>query len=158
MIRLHASAVVLREWGVLIRGESGAGKTGLALALIDKMLIKQQFAALVGDDWVTVTARGARLVAEGDAKTAGVAERRGLGLVRAPHLPRAVVALVVDLSATNEPPPRMPAAEDLRTRVEGLEIPRLGLTHALSFESCAALIMDALVSLATIGRPFVDFP
>jgi len=158
MIRLHASAVVLREWGVLIRGDSGAGKTSLALALIENMLPKQQFAALVGDDWVTLTARGARLVAEGAANTAGLAERRGLGLVRAPHLEEAVVSLVVDLSATKEPPPRMPGADDLCTRVGGVEVARLGLTHAFSVESCASVVTDALVSMATNGSPHVDFP
>jgi HPr kinase/phosphorylase len=158
LIRVHASAVVLREWGVVIRGESGAGKTSLALALIEKTLLKQQFAAIIGDDRVNLTALGGRLVAQRRAKTAGLAERRGLGLVRAPHLAAAVVALVVDLRATKEPPQRMPEAGALRTRVGGVEVARLALTHALSVESCAALVLDALVSLATIGSSHVDFP
>ena len=158
MISLHASAVVLREWGVVIRGDSGAGKTSLALALIENMLRKQQFAALIGDDRVDLTALGARLVAHGRAKTAGLAERRGLGLVRTPHLARAVVALVVDLSATKEPSPRLPEAEAYRTSLAGVDVARMALTHALSVESGVALVMDALVSLGTIGRAHVDFP
>ena len=158
MSHVHASAVILGEAGVLIRGAPGSGKTSLALALIEKTLMKQMFAALVGDDWVTLTAHDGRLVASGAARTAGLAERRGLGLVRVPAVGACVVSLVVDLAAISDPPRRMPAATEWTAKVEGVAAERLTLTHGSSVELNAAAVIEALVNMATIGAARVDFP
>jgi HPr kinase/phosphorylase len=121
--RIHASAVAIGEAGVLIRGRSGSGKSTLALALIALARQGGSFARLVGDDRIALSARAGRLLARPVAPLEGLVERRGLGLTPEPYLPAVVVRLVVDLAA--EEPARMPEAEDLVTRLAGIDLPRL---------------------------------
>jgi serine kinase of HPr protein (carbohydrate metabolism regulator) len=91
---IHASAVVVGDRGVLVRGASGAGKSSLALALVAAFGAR---AVLVADDRVALSAAGGRLVATAPAAIAGAMEVRGLGIIAAPHLSPAVIDLVVDL-------------------------------------------------------------
>ena len=48
--RVHASALVVGEAGVLIRGPSGSGKSSLALALLALADNRRSFVRLIGDD------------------------------------------------------------------------------------------------------------
>src|SRR5262245_7740837 len=99
---IHASAVLVGARAVLIRGPAGAGKSRLALALIDAARGGQlAFAALVGDDRVHLEAVHGRLLVRPAATLAGLVEVRGLGIRRLPIEPVAVVGLVVDLAATD---------------------------------------------------------
>ncbi len=96
---LHATAVVIGGRGVLLTGASGAGKSDLALRLIDRGAI------LLADDYVELADERGVLVATAPQATAGLIEIRGIGLVPCEHLPKGAVALVVDLDT---PPDRMP--------------------------------------------------
>ena len=49
---VHATAIVIGETGVLIRGRSGSGKSSLALALVARVRLAGGFAAFVADDRV----------------------------------------------------------------------------------------------------------
>lgn len=120
---IHATTVALGEQGVLIRGASGTGKSGLALALIALAGSQGRFARLVADDRTALGATGGRLLARPVAPLEGLIERRGLGLTPEPHQPAVVVRLIVDLSG--EEPVRMPEPEDLVDRLEGIDLPRL---------------------------------
>ena len=75
---------------LLIEGPPGAGKSSLALALIDRG------ATLVGDDAVTLDRRGEAVHALPPPNTAGLVEIRNVGIVEMPttHGP---VALVLSL-------------------------------------------------------------
>lgn len=121
---IHATAVVCNGVGVLLRGPSGSGKSALALALIAHAQDIGGFSALVGDDRVWARAAGGRLVVSGSAPLAGVIERRGIGLVSAPNEPACVIALVVELSAREGAPPRLPSEPDI-VEIEGVRLPRL---------------------------------
>ncbi|MFO1209558.1 MAG: serine kinase [Amaricoccus sp.] len=90
-LTVHGSAVAFAGRGILILGASGAGKSQLALGLIGRG------AALVADDRVVLTRRGAALVATAPAAIAGLVEARGLGILRLPAVPEAPLALVLDL-------------------------------------------------------------
>lgn len=95
-IHLHATCVALPDgdggWsGVLLRGAPGAGKSDLALRLIDGG------ARLVADDQTVLRRAGAVLVASPPAALAGKMEVRGLGILEVPHLPSVAVVLVCDL-------------------------------------------------------------
>jgi serine kinase of HPr protein (carbohydrate metabolism regulator) len=76
---------------VLIEGEPGSGKSGLALALIDRG------AQLIGDDGVILVPDGARLLARPHPNTRGLIEVRNLGLLDFPVCDEAAVVLVVRL-------------------------------------------------------------
>ncbi len=122
-LKLHATAVVLGDRAVLIRGEAGSGKTSLGLALI--AAAPPVFARLLGDDRVVARPAGGRLVLRPDPAIAGFVERRGLGLTPEPHEPAAIAALVVDLEAG--PVARLPEAEAMVVEIAGISLPRLSL-------------------------------
>lgn len=89
---LHATCV---EWfgrGVLIRGKSGAGKSDLALRLIDAG------AALVADDQVLLE----NGIASAPARLQGLLEVRGFGIVKLPFAETTTIALTVDLCSADE--------------------------------------------------------
>jgi len=111
---IHASCVVLRragdafgapaDCGVLLLGESGAGKSDLALRLISAG------AQLVADDRVALFVRDGALWAHPPKTLAGLIEVRGVGILSLPFDPDARIGLVVQLVA-REKMPRMPAPE-----------------------------------------------
>jgi serine kinase of HPr protein (carbohydrate metabolism regulator) len=121
---VHASAVLTGARAVLIRGGAGAGKSKLALALIDAAQTGLlAFARLVGDDRVHLEPCHGRLLVMPAAALAGLIEVRGLGIRRLAHEPVAVVGLVVDLEANDAE--RLP--ESSETVICGMTVPRLAV-------------------------------
>jgi HPr kinase/phosphorylase len=121
---LHASCIVIGESGILIRGASGAGKSSLAASLVSRARERGTFAAWVADDRVIVTAYRGRLIAAPHPLIAGRFEARGLGILREPHEPRAVLRLLVDLKDNIE---RLPVDSDLEALVADVAVQRLPL-------------------------------
>jgi HPr kinase/phosphorylase len=122
---VHASAVLVGARAVLIRGPAGAGKSRLALGLIqtaDCGLLT--FARLVGDDRVELAACHGRLLARPAPALAGLIEVRGLGIRRVDYEPVAVVGLVVDLAVAEAE--RLPGTAE-EVEVFGIIIPRLAV-------------------------------
>jgi len=137
---VHASAVLAGARAVLIRGPAGAGKSQLALALIqaaDAGLLR--FARLVGDDRVHLEAHHGRLLVRPAAALAGLIEVRGLGIRRLDCEPMAVVGLVVDLAA--EDAERLPAASE--TVLLGVPLRRLAV--AAGADALAPVLALALL-------------
>jgi len=95
---IHASCVSVKGKGVVILGESGAGKSDLALRLID------EGARLVADDQTELSVEKGRLMARAPRRIAGLIEVRGLGIVAHPFAKTAAIALVVKLAV----PERLP--------------------------------------------------
>jgi serine kinase of HPr protein (carbohydrate metabolism regulator) len=120
---IHATTIVLGEAGILIRGESGAGKSTFARHLIAAAASRGIFARLVADDRSRIEQRHGRLLARGVEAIAGLIEIRGIGLVRQEVEPAAVVGLIVDLSETR--PERLPEPDDLTATLCGISLPRL---------------------------------
>lgn len=87
----QATCVAIDGRAIMIEGPPGAGKSSLALALIDRG------AVLVGDDGVALEQDGVRLLVSPVADTAGLLEVRGLGLITMPVLAAIPVALVIVL-------------------------------------------------------------
>lgn len=157
----HATCVVLGEAGVLIRGESGAGKSSLALALLDRARLAGGFAALVADDRVRVALHHGRLVARPHPRLAGRIEVRGLGIREAADLghaalPACVLRLVVDLVPAS---PRLPEPEAGRTRILGLDLPRLAVDRPLRDSGLApGLVLAALLAALFAGAGVASQP
>ncbi len=143
--QIHATCVALPEGGVLLRGESGAGKSDLALRLIDGG------ARLVADDRVELARAGDRLIARAPATIAGLIEARGVGILRLPPerlTPEAAIVLIVDLVD----PARMERLPDAtREDLLGVSLRRIALA---AFESSTpAKIRLALRASGSASSP-----
>ena len=122
---VHANALVLGAFGLLLRGPSGAGKSALTLQLVADWRAHGAFAALVGDDRVALEARNGRLIARPHPSIRGIIEARGLGLMRVAYEPACVLRAVVDLLASGESPKRYPDEADATTELSGVTLPRM---------------------------------
>ena len=108
---LHATTVAIDGRAVVIEGASGAGKSDLALRLIDRG------AMLISDDRSLLVRVGAVLMARAPDRMGGRIEVRGVGLAAVPHVAEAPVALLVRLESEA---PRVP--ERRRRTIAGVEI------------------------------------
>ncbi len=150
----HASAVLVGNRAVLIRGPSGSGKSRLAFDLILAGRTGQiPEAMLIGDDRVHLQVIKGQLAVRPARELAGLIEIRGLGIRRCAFAEQAIVGLLVDLSA--EDAERLPAAEALQANIAGVKIPRIpvGLSFAPLPMVIAALTMAAS---SPPGQPAVD--
>lgn len=121
---VHASAVLVGDTAVLIRGPSGSGKSRLAFALILAGRARQIPAAiLVGDDRVNLSEQHGRLIVRPAPALTGLIELRGLGIRRCAFAPSAPVGLVVDLAAADAA--RFPPAESTHTIIQGVRLERM---------------------------------
>ena len=90
MILRQSTAVVIAGRALLIEGPPGAGKSSLALSLIDRG------ATLIGDDGIALEEREGTLWALPAPATTGLIELRNVGMVTLPTS-SAPIALVLDL-------------------------------------------------------------
>jgi hypothetical protein len=90
-VNVHASCVAIGAAGVLLLGKPGAGKSDLALRLID------EGARLVADDRTILFTRRGRLYGKSPDSIRGLIEIRGLGIVELPSRANVKIALVVKL-------------------------------------------------------------
>lgn len=131
---IHASCVVIGEAGVLIRGRSGSGKSTLAREMVLHTLQAGRFGCLVSDDRTRLRAKHGRLLGSPVEPLAGHLEIHGLGIVRQPYEPSAVIRLAIDLA---EDPPRLPEADDRNIVLCGVMLPRIRMRAGASFASIA---------------------
>ncbi len=117
---MHASCVLVGRSAVLIRGNSGSGKSRLALALIEALPAR---ARLVADDRVHLVAANGRLLASAPDAIKGQIEIRGIGLRAVDYEPLALVTLVVDLGAPDAA--RMPEDAARSVEISGVILSRL---------------------------------
>ena len=132
---VHASTVASNGRAVLIAGRSGAGKSDLALRLLDRGF------TLVSDDQTIIRRDGDRLIATPPPTIAGKLEIRGIGIVEVSYESDVPVALVVELSSELA---RLP--EDGRQRtILGISVPLIAV-DALTASAAAkvALGLDQL--------------
>lgn len=116
----RGTCVARRSAAVLIEGPPGAGKSDLALRLIDRGW------QLIADDYTEVAVAGGKLTARAPGAIAGLIEARGVGLMRVGAARPARVRLVVRLVSRGKVP-RLPSPA--RRAVAGVAIPLLRL-HA----------------------------
>ena len=132
---LHATCVAIDGRGVLLIGGSGAGKSDLALRLIDRG------AELVSDDGTIIEARDGRLYATAPTTIAGRIEVRGLGIIDLPARAEAPLALILALDQTV---PRMPDERLPVRTIEQIDLPVLAFAP---FESSAPVKVEKALLL-----------
>lgn len=91
-VTIHATCVNLKSRTVLLVGDSGAGKSDLALRLIDLG------GQLVADDQVVVSQMDGLVMASAPPQLAQMLEVRGVGIFKFPNfLTRSAISFVVQL-------------------------------------------------------------
>lgn len=118
---------------VLIAGASGAGKSDLALRLIDRG------ARLVSDDYTVLRREGDRLIASAPATIAGRIEIRGVGIVAMEPLAEAPVCLLINLEAAPERLPEPRTAAFLEVCVPAIGLAALEASAAIKVEAALGL-------------------
>jgi serine kinase of HPr protein (carbohydrate metabolism regulator) len=147
---VHGTCVALGTAAALLRGDSGSGKSDLALRFLALPPGDEGEPRLIADDQVRI-ARGSsgELFASPPPSIAGKLEVRGLGIVDVPYRAEARLRLVVDL-ATEKDVPRMAPDPLEHVTLAGVAVPRLLLAP---FESSAPLKLKlALLQAASRGN------
>jgi HPr kinase/phosphorylase len=137
---VHATAIAIEGDAILLRGPPGAGKSDLALRLIEGG------ARLRADDQTLLRRTDDHLLVRAPAEIAGPIEVRGVGVVRVDSLDEALLALVVDL---------VPSAQVERVPDNRFEVV-LGLTIPLM--ALAPFEVSAAAKLCLAWRAFVVPP
>lgn len=132
---IHASCVAIGRKGVLLLGASGAGKSDIALQLIDGG------ATLVADDRTILFVKSGALHAKAPASIKGLIEIRGVGIAKMPVLASVRLALAVRLGDEKERLPRPAFYRALHTKV-----PQIALDAR--FASTPARIRAAVAALS----------
>ncbi len=133
---IHGTAIAVAGRAVLLRGKPGTGKSDLALRCL--AVAAGPFASeapmLVADDQVVAVAEAGGIRVHGPDILRGRIEVRGIGIVRVPSVPSAMLALVADLvepqAIERMPEPRAPVI------ICGVEVPCM---YVAPFEASAPL-------------------
>ena len=104
---LHASCIAIGGRAVLLTGSPGAGKSDLALRLIDSG------AQLVADDQTMLQREKDMLLASPPAAIAGMIEVRHIGLVKMPFVESIPVRLYVELTPLDARIERLPEPDSI---------------------------------------------
>jgi HPr kinase/phosphorylase len=130
---VHGTCLEIGGCGILILGQSGSGKSDLALRLIDQpgrgTGTEALTARLVADDQVVITRQGGRLTAAPPPRLAGLIEVRGLGIVTVHHAAAAEIRLAVRLAraASIE---RLPEDGEAQMDLLGITVPMIAVDAA----------------------------
>ncbi len=119
-VNIHATCVSINQNGILLLGQSGSGKSDLALRLI-----MNKGAELVADDRADVFAKDGKLYACAPENIRGLLEVRGIGIVNMPFAENAEVKLAVELVSEPKKAERMPAAQEYQ--ILGCSVPLIKL-------------------------------
>lgn len=103
MTNIHATLVSHHKKGILFIGESGMGKSDLAL----QMIINHK-AKLVADDYVNLENKKGQLYGMAPKELYGKMEVRGIGIMPVKALKKAKIALCVELVQDRSDVERLP--------------------------------------------------
>ena len=115
--RIHSTSVVIDDNGVLILGDSGSGKSDLALRLIDNG------ATLISDDISICRKNLNNIYLYCPPEIKGLLEVREIGIITVPFVERIKLRLVVNLKSINNE--RFP--KDSTYKILGIKIPIINI-------------------------------
>ncbi|MEN3929945.1 HPr kinase/phosphatase C-terminal domain-containing protein [Microvirga sp. W0021] len=140
---IHANCILIDDIGVLIRGNTGSGKSTVSRKLIAAAQASSMFGCLVSDDRTRLEVQHGRLIARPVEMISGLIEIRGVGIVKVPSEEAAVIRLVIDLT---EQAPRMPEEGAETVNLLGVKLPHLVW---LKNDDIASYILDVVKGTAT---------
>ncbi|MCF4097193.1 HPr kinase/phosphorylase [Maritalea mediterranea] len=140
---IFATGIVYDGIGILIRGESGAGKSLLSFDLMDRAESRGKESGLISDDRVLIEAEDGTLIASPPEQIKGQIELRGFGIVERPVVERHSIKLVVDISNEMD---RMPENEEFETELLGVKLDRVPVPSRSLIDSVhqRLLVLEAL--------------
>lgn len=147
---IHATTLQLGGYGVLIIGRSGAGKTELALTLLERAKAVDREAFFVADDRTIISRDDGRLHAHVPATLAGGVEIRGAGLFKIAYIEQTGLDLVVELVPFAQAE-RYPSG--LQWSFEDIAIPRLLLPSVMSGSGIHSLARAVEAKLFEVPWP-----
>ena len=115
--RIHSTSVVIDDNGVLILGDSGSGKSDLALRLIDNG------ATLISDDISICRKNLNNIYLYCPPEIKGLLEVREIGIITVPFVEKIKLQLVVNLKSKNSQ--RFP--KDNSLKILGIKIPLINI-------------------------------
>jgi len=143
---MHGTCVAFGTDAALLRGDSGAGKSDLALRFLALPPEAGREPKLIADDQVWIEGCGGSELLVGAPPTlAGKMEVRGLGIMPVAHLAHGRLVLVVDLVSRDEVPRMRPEPPQTVT-IAGVAVPHLLLAP---FEPSAPLKLKMALLLAS---------
>lgn len=134
---LHANCLRLEDFGLLIMGETGSGKSTITLGLIERAHWSGREAILISDDYTNVTVRDGFLNASTPENIRGAIEIRGAGIFSIDYQDTTNIDYVIQLGENNE---RFPDSK--KFIFENVEVPMLDLPsirHADGLALCHAI-------------------
>ena len=139
----HASCVEFEEYGLLICGDSGSGKSDLCLRLLNSG------ARLVADDQTEIKNDNGRLIARCPENLRNMLEVRGIGIVETPSIPQTEIRLKLILQ-NKEKIDRMPSFQT--EEIEGVPLPVFRMN---AFENSAVLKIKTFIAILKGERKIV---
>ena len=103
MNNIHATLVSLNNKGILLLGDSGFGKSDVALRLIE-----EKGAVLVADDRVNLRTLGDKLIGSAPEQIKGKLEIRNIGIVNIDTIDEVEILLCVELVKEKDVLERLP--------------------------------------------------
>lgn len=134
---IHATTVEIKGAGVIITGESGTGKSDLALRLIEN-----KNAVLVSDDQTLIESKDGQIIASSPQSIEGLLEVRNIGILRLPFK-KTTLCLAIEL--TKKPIERLPEPSFLN--LNNILIPKIQL-HAFEASTPDKIVVKLNTLLA----------
>lgn len=116
----HACALEINKAGILIRGQSGSGKTSLMMGLLERANQEKLNAFFIADDQVYLSNKDGKLEALVPETITGLIEIHGYGIVTQPYRKTTIIDLVIEL-IDDQKILRMPIERSCH--YEGLDLP-----------------------------------
>jgi HPr kinase/phosphorylase len=127
---IHGTAIAFSDFGVLIQGPPGSGKSSLALQLIDQtgyglgtIPLKTE---LVSDDQVVIEPQTDCLILSPPPALAGLLEIRGYGILKTPFRTSVRLKLIATLNDVTKLQ-RLPEEQDQTVTLHSVRVPVLRL-------------------------------
>lgn len=132
---IHATCIQIKSKGILFIGDSGSGKSDIALRLINLFSAK-----LVSDDRTDVFVDSKKIKAKAPDILKGLLEVRGVGIINTDCVDETEINLIIKL--TTDKIERMPSKEYFN--ILGIKVP---LFYLNPFESSATSKVISMLSL-----------
>ena len=144
---IHASAIVVRQTGLLFIGPSGSGKSELAFSFLTEAQRCGLSVALVADDQVFISLRNGIVIAERPEPIKGLLELRGSGIISMDSVAEAPMHYAIT-TVLHPESPRLPPENEMMELADGACLPLLRIPRdsIMPYGKFAALAQNLFIT------------